>query len=79
MGPGPAFFGIGYWAHFRHFRFLTTPWSKFDHVVVPSQKKPFAVPKSHKGTIYVLWGAHGSVSCGLYEFVTRLKSVMQLN
>ena len=75
----PAFFGIGYWAHFQHFRFLTTPWSKFDHVVVPSQKKPFAVPKSHKGTIYVLWGAHGPVSCGLYGFETCLDSAMAQN
>ena len=90
---GSAFFGIGYWAHFRHFRFLTTPWSnltapwsnlttpwsKFDHVVVPSQKKPFAVPKSHKDTIYFLRGARGPVSCGLYGFETCLDSAMAQN
>ena len=71
--------GIGAGTIFSAFQIFDHGVVKFDHVVVPSQKKPFAVPKSHKGTIYVLRGVHGPVSCGLYEFVTRLKSVMQLN
>ena len=47
--------GIGAGTIFLRFRFFDHGVVKFDHVVVPSQKKPFAVPKSHKGTIYVLW------------------------